>query len=300
MKRPGLFVKDEVKSMSNIRTIFLVGLIAIGIVGCSSSDESAVSELPEGYSFRPIEEIIDTELEVTNFANDGTATLPIQTSIPVACTVVYGTTPEFGSLTLDQDMAGGTHSDHNPLLSGLEPETTYYFRTQGVDDLGNIYLSEVMTFTTPPTETSEAASVNLASSENGAEIIGYSSAFGGAEPAERWGVGSAFDDNPNTEWSSAGDGNDAWVEVELAQSALIDTVEFHSRAMGDGSAIALMFTLTADNGEVYGPFDLPDGNSPYTFDVDIEAKTLRFDLVETTGGNTGVVDIAVYGKFAGE
>ncbi|HID52305.1 MAG TPA: hypothetical protein EYP41_09725 [Anaerolineae bacterium] len=78
---------------------------------------------------------------MTNFANDGSATLPVQTSVPVACTVVYGKTPDFGSLTLDQDMAGGAHSDHNPLLTGLEPETEYYFRLQGVDDDGNIHIS---------------------------------------------------------------------------------------------------------------------------------------------------------------
>jgi hypothetical protein len=31
--------------------------------------------------------------------------------------------------------------------------------------------------------------------------------------------------------------------------------------------------------------------------VAIEAKTLRFDLDPTSGGNTGAVDIAVYSEF---
>lgn len=140
--------------------------------------------------------------------------------MPVACTIVYGTTPEFGSLTLDQDMAGGTHSDHNPLLTGLEPETEYFFRVQGVDDDGIVYLSEVMTFTTPDFAASAGAQVatdNLASTAMGAEVIGYSSSFGDAGLNDRWGAGNAFDDNPNTEWSTAGDGDGAWVEVKLAQ-----------------------------------------------------------------------------------
>ena len=289
--------------MSKIRLLMLLSIAVIALAACSPDEPDEVENAPaitEGITFRSIDEIIDAELEVTDFANDGTATLPIHTTVPVACTVVYGTTPEFGSLTLDQDMDGGTHSDHNPLLSGLEPDTDYYFRTQGVDDDGNIYLSEVMTFTTPPLDTSQAETENLASPENGAEIIGYSSAFGGAELDDRWGAGSAFDDNPNSEWSSAGDGNDAWVEIELERRARIDSVDFRSRSMSDGTAIALAFTITTDDGETFGPFELPDTDSSYAFDIGIEAKTLRFDLVDTTGGNTGVVDIAVYGEFAGE
>ncbi len=262
------------------------------LAACSSSGGSA---LTEEITFRSVDEIIERPLEVSNFANDGSATLPIHTTVPVACTVVYGTTPEFGTLTLDQDMAGGTHSDHNPLLSGLEPETTYYFRVQGVDDNGVIYLSEVMTFTPPPLE--ETTTENLASPLLGAEISGYSSAFGGAAPDERWGVASAFDDNPNTEWSSAGDGNDAWIETKLAQPARLEAVSFQSRSMPDGSAITLGFTVTTENGDIFGPFDVPDPDQPYTFEIAVEAQTLRFDLVETTGGNTGVVDIVVLGTF---
>ena len=267
-------------------------IFTVLLAACSNSSGTA---LTEGITFRSVDEIIEGSLEVTNFANDGSATLPIQSTVPVACTVVYGTTPEFGSLTLDQDMAGGTHSDHNPLLSGLEPETTYYFRVQGVDDDGVIYLSEVMTFTTPPLDDSPIE--NLASPLQGAEVTGYSSAFGGAALDERWGAASAFDDNPNTEWSSAGDGDDAWIEIKLAKSALIDAVSFHSRAMPDGSAITLAFTVTTDNGEVVGPFDVPNTSQPFEFELAFEAQTLRFELVDTTGGNTGVVDIAVFGTL---
>lgn len=289
--------------MIRIYSLFLAVMATAGLAACvgagTDAGVAAPSPLTEGYNFQSIDTIIDQELEVINFANDGTATLPIHTGVPVACTVIYGTTPEFGSLSLDQDMAGGAHSDHNPLLRDLEPETTYYFRVQGVDDKGTVYLSDVMTFTTPPPDRSQQAE-NLASPDLGAVISGYSSAFGSADLNERWGAGSAFDDNPNTEWSSAGDGNNAWVEVVLAQRARIDSVAFYTRAMSDGSAIARAFTVTTDGGETFGPFDLPDASRPYTFDVAIEAKSLRFDLVDTTGGNSGVVDIAVYGEFMGE
>jgi hypothetical protein len=282
--------------MSNFRfSLLLPIMIALALAACSSADEPGADSLTGDYEFRSIDEIADAELEVMNFGNDGTATLPIHASVPVACSVVYGTTPEFGSLSTDLDMEGGTHSDHNPLLTGLEPETEYFFRAQGVADNGVVYLSDVMTFTTPPAGTS--VTENLASPAMGAEIVGYSSAFGDAGISDRWGAAAAFDDNPNSEWSSAGDGNEAWVEVKLDGRARIDSVEFQSRAMSDGSAITLAFTITTEDGEVLGPFTLPDANSRYDFDVAIEAETLRFDLMDTTGGNTGIVDVAVYGAF---
>jgi len=281
--------------MFRYRVFILIALAAIGLAACSSPEAGVSDSLAEVYTFRSVDEIIDQDLEVINFAGDGSASLPIETSVPVACTIVYGTTPEFGSLSTDLDMDGGTHSDHNPLLTGLEPETEYFFRVQGVDDSGVVYLSEVMTFTTPVFEA--AASENLASSAMGAEVIGFSSAFGDAGLDERWGAGSAFDDNLNTEWSSAGDGSAAWVEVKLAQRALINSVDFQSRAMSDGSAITLAFTVTTDDGQSYGPFELPDANSSYSFATAIEAESSRFELVDTTGGNTGAVDIGVYGEF---
>lgn len=274
----------------------IIGIILISLQITLAQEDDAP---PEGVEFRPVEAILDGQkLEPTNFASDGTATLPIETTLPVACSIVYGTTPEFGQLAVDMDMAGGAHTEHSPLLTGLEPETTYYFRVQGVDNNGVIYISEVMTFTTPVFDTNETE--NLASSSRGAEIIGFSSAFGNAELDERWGAGSAFDDNPNTQWSSAGDGDEAWVEVKLARPAKIEAVEFWSRSMSDGTAITLAFTITTETGQVYGPFEVPDANEPYEFEISFEADTLRFDLVETTGGNTGITDIAIYGEFIEE
>lgn len=283
--------------MSKIKW-FIILAITLTLAACSTSAAPAANPLTENYTFLPIGNIVDQELAVTNFANDGSATLPLQTNVPVACTVVYGTTPEFGSLSVDQDMAGGTHSDHSPLLVGLEPETEYFFRVQGVDDDGNLYLSETMNFTTPPQDTS--LTDNLASPDRGATIIGVSSAFGDAAPDAQWGALSAFDDNGNTEWSSAGDGDEAWIEVELAERAAIDKITFQTRSMSNGTAIALAFTVTTDSGETFGPYELPDAENSFEFETTFEAKTLRFDLVETTGGNTGAIGIAVFGELLGE
>ena len=98
----------------------------------------------------------------------------------------------------------------------------------------------------------------------------------------------------------AGDGDEAWIEVKLAERAQIDSVAFQSRSMNDGSAITRIFSITTGEGDEFGPYELPDADDAYTFETPIEAQILRFALTETTGGNTGVVDIAVFGEFVGD
>lgn len=280
-------------SLLGIILIVIIGVLAITqlVAQDDDSDDEMDAVLAE-VNFLPIDTIVDTDLIVTNFSGD-TATLPIETSVSVACTMVYGTTPEFGNLTLDQDMDGGTHSSHNPLLSGLEPETLYYFRVQGVDEAGNMYISEVMTFTTPPAD--EDGTDNLLSPENGAEVVGVSSNFGGAENDARWGILSAFDNNLNSAWASDGDGDDAWFEVQLDGRYAVNTIEFQTRLMNDGTSQILEFTITTDSGEVYGPFEVPE-QQVVTFDVAFEAEFIRFDVTDSSGGNTGIDEIALYGE----
>jgi hypothetical protein len=272
--------------------VLLMGLGFANII--AAQDTVPLDELLTNVIFRPVEEILTGDLSVMNFASDGTATLPITTTVPVACSIVYGTTPEFGSLAVDLDMEGGTHTNHNPLLLNLEPETTYYFRVQGTDDFGVIYLSNVMTFTTPPQHVVE--NLNLASPEMGAEIVGYSSAFSGADLEERWGALSAVDGSGNSAWSSAGDGDEAWIEIRLARRSQIDRIEYWSRAMSDGSSQVFEFTITTDDGTVHGPFTVPDADQAYAFDVDFQTTSLHFDVVRSSGGNTGAVEFGVYGE----
>ena len=281
--------------MRQLKMIVLIGisLALAAVVVLAQEDTGVIDARIDAALFRPVEDIIDGEILVTEFAPDGTATVRLTTDVAVACSIVYGTTLDFGHLSLDMDMAGGTHSDHHPLLLDLEPDTLYYYRVQGVDDNGVIYLSEMMTFTTPPKV--ETVNENLASAERGATIMDVSSNFGGAANDENWGALKAFDSNPNTAWSSDGDGDNAWIEVELAERSRIDRVEFWTRFMTNGTAQIFEFMITTDEGEVYGPFELPDPDQAYEFEVDIVAKRLRFEVMSSNGGNTGAVEIAVYG-----
>jgi len=52
--------------------------------------------------------------------------------------------------------------------------------------------------------------------------------------------------------------------------------------------------LQDPKGEKLGPFDLPDANSVYYFTVATTARTLRLEVLKSSGGNTGAAEIEVY------
>ena len=244
-----------------------------------SIDEVAVGALPE---------IIDIS------ATD--ARLTFDSSIPLICSVVYGETPDFGLIATDQDMAGGAHDGHGPALAGLRPDTQYFWRVQGTAADGTLYLGEVRTFRTPVQVAS--ARPNLASMDAGARVAEVSSNFGGGENGAAWGADSAFDGSQSTAWSSFGDGNDAFVEIALGSPSEIEEIEVWTRTMSDGSAQIFSFTVTTDTDEIFGPFDLPDAAQPYRFPLETTARSLRLEVVDSSGGNVGLVEFGAYGRVS--
>ena len=206
------------------------------------------------------------------------ATLRVTTTIDAVCAVAFGETEALGRLATDQEMGAAGHSDHEVLLGGLRPETEYFYRLQGVGVDGRLYRSEMLTFSTPPA--SEALpgrnmavdSVAVASSE-------FSDAFGAA---------NAIDGDPATEWSTRGDGDDAYLVIDLGEEVDVVAVGFHTRSMSDGTATTETFSITVDDSDTYGPF--PVGR----IDVAFTGRVIRFDVEDSTGGNTGAVEIEVF------
>jgi hypothetical protein len=247
----------------------------------------------EGVEIRPLTEVTAGAPPEIAEITDVDAVLVFESSIPLACSVVYGKTTAYGQISVDQDMDGGAHSDHRPLLLGLEPDTEYHYRVQGTAADGTLYAGQDATFRTLPVQVQ--TEVNLASLEAGARVVAVSSNFGGAANDGSWGANSAIDGQRGTAWSSAGDGNEAYIEVELAGPAQLTAVEVWTRTMSDGTAQILEFTLTTDAGEILGPFTVQDATQPYRFEVDVTARSLRLDVVESSGGNTGLVEFAAYG-----
>ena len=54
-----------------IRSFALFVIVALGLAACSQSQADYTTTLTENYTFRPVEDINDADLEVTNFADDG-------------------------------------------------------------------------------------------------------------------------------------------------------------------------------------------------------------------------------------
>lgn len=213
------------------------------------------------------------------------------------CAVAFGTTTEYGQIATDFDMDAGGHKEHNPVLFGLQPDTLYHYRFGGIGPDGTVFRSEDFTFRTPSADAGASPArlgENLAALDRGARVVGTSGNFGGGDNASTWGANQAFDGDPDTQWASSGDGDDAWIEVELPTETHVTSLGFWTRTMGSSAQI-FSFQVVTDRGEVAGPFELDDASSLQLFDADLMAKRLRFEAVDTSGGNTGAVEIQVFG-----
>ena len=115
-----------------------------------------------------------------------------------------------------------------------------------------------------------------------------------SEFSDTFAASNAIDGDPATEWSSAGDGDDAFLVLEFDDEMLFNGVGFHTREMSDGTSITLSFTVTDANGTVYGPFEAGPGLA--IAQVDFLGRIVRVDVETSTGGNTGAAEIEVYGE----
>ena len=125
--------------------------------------------------------------------------------------------------------------------------------------------------------------------------MGVSSNYGNGENDSSFGADKALDGDSATAWSSDGDGSDAWLEIELPSESRVTSLGFWSRTMG-ASAEIFSFRVITDQGEVAGPFTLGGSDRIYYFETDITGRSLRFEAVDTSGGNTGAMEIEVYGE----
>lgn len=276
-----------------ILVLLIASLGVLSAFAFAEDDEGQTITL-SGHDVQILPLSVVTESETTVFdITATTARVNFVGTIPLACYLVYGEDESFGFITNDPDMASAAIIDHNPVLTGLTPDTEYTFRMQGIGEDGVIYVSEIYTFRTLPED--DDANANLLSPQSGASVIEVSSNFGGGANDGRWGIFNAFDGIPATEWSSAGDGDDAYFIVDLGDLHRVHTVEYITRSMSDGTAITQAFTLTIDSGETF-TFEVDDIGQLFTFDVDFETTTIRYDVLRSTGGNTGIIDIALFGE----
>ena len=149
-----------------------------------------------------------------------------------------------------------------------------------------------MTFTLPaaasPQSVGELAGTNLAT--NGT-VTAVSSEFSAS-----WVGSNAIDGDLATEWSSAGDGNDSFITIDLGDEESVAGFEFLTRTMADGSATTTSFTVTVDDGETLGPFPAGNPADPMTATAAVTGTVFRFDISNSTGGNTGAIEIRIFAQ----
>lgn len=259
--------------------------LALLIGACGSAGSDGAADGAVDVEVRPLDEVLDSPIVVTADPSGTSATVSLTTTIPLACAAIYGQDDTFGQVATDADMAGAAIIDHDPVLLGLEPATTYQYVLQGSDAAGTLYRSEVLTFETP-----EATEVSRPGTDVAldATVTDVSSEF-----SDAFAAANAIDGDPATEWSSAGDGDDAAITVELTEPTDVVGFGVRSRSMGDGSSIIESYQVVVDDGDVLGPFDAdPDGLA--VVDAAVTGQRFRFEAVTSTGGNTGFVAIEVY------
>ena len=258
--------------------LLLIGF-ALVAAACASPDAEEVEAGPEVLAF---EDIAVAGPTVVVDPSATTAVLTVTTSIDAVCAVAYGVGQPSGEIATDREMDPNGHDEHRVVLTGLQPNTEYSYRLQGVGEDGRLYRSQVYTFRTPEAVLPPYGP-NLALA---AEVVEASSEF-----SSSFAAAFAIDGDRGTEWSSRGDGDDAYIVIDLGAPTEVTRVAFVTREMSDGTAITRTFTVTVDGDQTYGPF--PAGPEPV--EVSFVGRVLRFDVDESTGGNTGAVEVEVYG-----
>jgi hypothetical protein len=274
----------------------LLGSVVLVLLGACSANPTPIPAPAANSIVRPLSDIL---VGGPQFADAGpnSITLQIETRLPVVCAVSYGTTTAYGQLATSTDMGGGGITKHHPILMGMQPDTLYQIRLQGIGPDGTIYVGDNFTYRTPSAPANlqpvQPAGKDVALASAGAHVKAVSSNYGGGDVNSPYGANKAIDGDFNTEWSSNGDGDKAWIEIDLGQAYAITSLGFRTRTMGTSAQIE-RFQVVTDKGETLGPFDLPDAKSVYYFPISTTARTIRFEVLKSSGGNTGAAEIQVY------
>jgi hypothetical protein len=290
--------------------LLLTALVALVAAACSDGDAETSSDAP----VRPFLDVQDSDLVFEMDPDDpARAIFRVTTTIPMICSITWGPTEELGNQNNSLTMDGTGIEQHDVVLPGAEPGEEYFFSVQGADAEGNLYKSELLAVTIPETGSAvfPLGSDTFAVSDAGgpsvtggpattdpraggdnvaldATVTDVSSEFGPGFGAE-----SAIDGDLATEWSTSGDGDDAFLELDLGAPQAIAGVEFVTRTMADESATTSTFRVTVD-GETFGPFDAATLRTSRFAALDgVSGQIVRFDVESSTGGNTGAVEIRV-------
>ncbi|WP_144340819.1 discoidin domain-containing protein [Paenibacillus darwinianus] len=282
----------------NAGLLLLIAAIAIAATSffgyqAATQSRSGVSELDaSGIDF--------------SFKN-GNTIVSFTTEQPGFCQVLLGTKSGAYDFVAVESMPEGPHTEHYNVIENLKPDTNYFYRIMLGTTGGNVLQSKEGSFTTSPNAAADTGDkqaaqkptgTNIALLSNGGRILGVSSNYGGAANDRNWGAQMAIDGDPSTEWSSDGDGNNAWIEIGFDKAYQVNAIGFWTRTMGTSAEIKKLRVLSADGTEL-GSFDLqgPDEMQYFTLKEPVSTDSLRFEAADSSGGNTGAVEIEVFGSL---
>jgi hypothetical protein len=268
-----------------MRTILTLAVLAVLVAACSSGTDSEVLPFSDiqasEFSFEPDQ------------FDPNRAIFRVTTTEPSICSITWGETEALGNQNNSLSMNGTGIIQHDVILPGAIAGGTYYFTVQGATADGRLFQSEMATFTIPDDGPAAAddpvvdPGINLALA---ATVTDVSSEFNDAFSADR-----AIDGDTATEWSTRGDGDGGFIVIDLGSEVALGGFDFITRSMADGSAVTTEYRVTVDGGEVLGPFPAGTPAQPRMASVLTTGRLLRFDIETSTGGNTGAVEIRVFG-----
>lgn len=222
------------------------------------------------------------------------------TTVPTSCDVIFGTAADaLEDTATDPDMEPGELAlAHSVPLEDLAPETRYYLRARGTDASGRMETSELLEFATTSSDDATAGRQNVALIGEGTTVIEVSSNWSGGDNDSGFGIHKALDGSMSSEWSSDGDGDDAYVELDLGAERELTYFAFRSRMMNDGTSIVTSVRIIDldDAGREPEVFATPDHTVRYVFALAQIRTTrrVRIEAVTTTGGNTGAKEIQLF------
>lgn len=266
-----------------------VAIAMSALTACSGGDDT--SSETTGSAVRQFREVQASDITFEGDPSDPSRGIfRVTTTEPMICAIVWGTDDSYGRFNNSLSMNGTGISEHDVLLPDIEAGQRYRYIVQGTSADGTLFRSEPATFTIEPDVPGSTgprpSGPNLALDS---DVVDVSSEF-----SSTFAAANAVDGATDTEWATAGDGDNGFIELDLGATFDVGAVEFVTRSMADGSAITSSYTVILDGGTRLGPFPAGTIAAPRAAEIGANARRIRFEIAASSGGNVGAVEIRVY------